>query len=120
MLLDASSQSDLLILEPYLDTLLNMLFAQVSQPIDYRQQASVRNHNEVLRCFAVLGILNYLRLIITIQYICCFKSLRLIISTIPYVCYFLSVGPMRIKIIIGPVLFIYSFIYFLFYCENRT
>jgi hypothetical protein len=55
MLMDASSQSDMLILEPYIDVLLNTLFAQISQPVDYRVPASIKNHNELLRCFAVLG-----------------------------------------------------------------
>jgi len=55
MILDASSQCDQPILEPFLDTVLNMLFAQILLPIDYRVPASIKNHNELLRCFAVLG-----------------------------------------------------------------
>jgi len=55
MVLEAATQADSLMLEQYIDFLQGSLFTQISQPIDYRISASVKNHNELLRCFAVIG-----------------------------------------------------------------
>jgi len=55
MVMEAATQADSLMLEQYVDFLQGALFAQISQPIDYRITASVKNHNELLRCFAVIG-----------------------------------------------------------------
>jgi len=54
MIMEAATQANSLMLEQYVD-FLQGLFAQISQPIDYRISASVKNHNELLRCFAVIG-----------------------------------------------------------------
>jgi len=55
MIMEAATQANSLMLEQYVDFLQGALFAQISQPIDYRILASVKNHNELLRCFAVIG-----------------------------------------------------------------
>ncbi|XP_056020899.1 maestro heat-like repeat-containing protein family member 1 isoform X2 [Ostrea edulis] len=43
------------ILEPQLEGLLSSLFPQVFNPPDYSNPLSIKNHNEVLRCFAILA-----------------------------------------------------------------
>jgi len=53
--MEAATQSDSMMLEQYVDFLEGALFAQISQPVDYRHAASIKNHNELLRCFAVIG-----------------------------------------------------------------
>jgi len=55
MVMEAATQADSLMLEQYVDFLQGALFMQISQPIDYRVSASIKNHNELLRCFAVIG-----------------------------------------------------------------
>jgi len=55
MVMEAATQTNSLMLEQYIDFLQGALFAQISQPIDYRVPASIKNHNELLRCFAVIG-----------------------------------------------------------------
>ena len=55
MMLDAATQGDSTMLEPYLELLLLSLFPQICQVIDYSNPMTVKNHNELLRCFAVLG-----------------------------------------------------------------
>jgi len=55
MVMDAATQANSLMLEQYVDFLQGTLFIQISQPIDYRVAASIKNHNELLRCFAVIG-----------------------------------------------------------------
>jgi len=55
MVMEATTQADSLMLEQYVDFLQGMLFTQISQPIDYKIPASIKNHNELLRCFAVIG-----------------------------------------------------------------
>jgi len=55
MVMDAATQTDSLMLEQYVDFLQGALFTQISQPVDHRIPASVKNHNELLRCFAVIG-----------------------------------------------------------------
>jgi len=55
MVMEAATRANSLMLEQYVDFLQGALFAQISQPIDYRISASVKNHNELLRCFAVIG-----------------------------------------------------------------
>ncbi|OQV23571.1 Maestro heat-like repeat-containing protein family member 1 [Hypsibius exemplaris] len=42
------------ILEPQLDALLDVIFAQACAPADYAKPFAVKSHNEVLRCFAIL------------------------------------------------------------------
>ena len=55
MIMDAATQADSMMLEQHVDFLQGALFTQISQPIDYRVSASIKNHNELLRCFAVIG-----------------------------------------------------------------
>jgi len=55
MVMEAATEADSSMLEQYVDFLQGVLFAQISQPVDYRNPASVKNHNELLRCFAVIG-----------------------------------------------------------------
>jgi len=55
MIMEAATQADSLMMEQYVEYLQGALFAQISQPIDYRISASIKNHNELLRCFAVIG-----------------------------------------------------------------
>ncbi|XP_076448959.1 maestro heat-like repeat-containing protein family member 1 isoform X1 [Babylonia areolata] len=54
MVLDAVCEEGNTTLEPYLDNLLNILFAQAFQPIDYNNPNSIKNHNEILRSFAII------------------------------------------------------------------
>ncbi|KAK7115260.1 maestro heat-like repeat-containing protein family member 1 isoform X1 [Littorina saxatilis] len=54
MVLDAVCVEGDTTLEPYLDNLLNILFAQTLQPIDFHNPNSIKNHNEVLRCYAII------------------------------------------------------------------
>jgi len=56
MVLEAATEADRVMLEQHVDFLQGALFMQISQPIDYRVSASVKNHNELLRCFAVIGL----------------------------------------------------------------
>nr|XP_022339324.1 maestro heat-like repeat-containing protein family member 1 isoform X2 [Crassostrea virginica] len=53
--LDAVCTQENTILEPQLDGLLSALFPQVFNPPDYNNPLSIKNHNEVLRCFAILA-----------------------------------------------------------------
>lgn len=55
MVLDAACSEDSIILEPYLEQLYNTLFPQVTAPMDYSNPMSIKNYNEVLRCFAVIS-----------------------------------------------------------------
>ncbi|CAG5120746.1 unnamed protein product, partial [Candidula unifasciata] len=55
MVLDAVCVEGSLILEPYLDNLLNILFSQIFQPVDYNNPMSIKNHNELLRSFAIIA-----------------------------------------------------------------
>jgi len=55
MVMEAATRANSLMLEQHVDFLQGILFMQISQPIDYRIPASVKNHNELLRCFAVIG-----------------------------------------------------------------
>ncbi|GFS16071.1 maestro heat-like repeat family member 1 [Elysia marginata] len=55
MVLDAVCVEGSLILEPYLDNLLNILFSQIFQPVDYNNSMSIKNHNELLRSFAIIA-----------------------------------------------------------------
>ncbi|GIX73829.1 maestro heat-like repeat-containing protein family member 1 [Caerostris extrusa] len=55
MVLDASIANHSVVLESQLDSILNTLFPQICSLPDYSQPSGVRNHNEVLRCFAVLA-----------------------------------------------------------------
>ncbi|XP_054723118.1 maestro heat-like repeat-containing protein family member 1 [Uloborus diversus] len=54
MVLDAAVSNHSVVLESHLDSILAALFPQVCTLPDYSQPSGVRNHNEVLRCFAVL------------------------------------------------------------------
>ncbi|KAI4810740.1 hypothetical protein KUCAC02_013672, partial [Chaenocephalus aceratus] len=53
--LDASVSMSSRVLETQLDSLLFALHQQVSAPIDYSNPPTVKNHNEVLRCFSLLA-----------------------------------------------------------------
>ncbi|XP_061166579.1 maestro heat-like repeat-containing protein family member 1 isoform X3 [Saccostrea echinata] len=53
--LDAVCTEGNTILEPQLEGLLSALFPQVFNPPDYNNPLSIKNHNEVLRCFAILA-----------------------------------------------------------------
>uniref|UniRef100_A0A665TI48 Maestro heat-like repeat family member 1 n=1 Tax=Echeneis naucrates TaxID=173247 RepID=A0A665TI48_ECHNA len=53
--LDASLSMGSRILETQLDNLLIVLHQQVSAPVDYNNPPTVKNHNEVLRCFSLLA-----------------------------------------------------------------
>ncbi|XP_064611998.1 maestro heat-like repeat-containing protein family member 1 [Liolophura sinensis] len=55
MILDAVCEEGSVILEPHLDILLNVLFTQVCVPCDYTNPMAMKNHNELLRCFAVMA-----------------------------------------------------------------
>jgi len=54
MILDAATQFDSTMLEPHLEQLFSVLFPLLCVHVDYNSQASVKNHNELLRCFSVL------------------------------------------------------------------
>lgn len=54
MILAAASAEGSTCLEPHLDMLLNTLFPQACQAVDYSNPSTVKNHNELLRCFTVL------------------------------------------------------------------
>ncbi|XP_055357868.1 maestro heat-like repeat-containing protein family member 1 [Paramacrobiotus metropolitanus] len=43
-------------LEPQLDGLIDVIFAQACAPPDYSKPMGVKSHNEVLRCFAILHL----------------------------------------------------------------
>ncbi|XP_074539484.1 maestro heat-like repeat-containing protein family member 1 isoform X1 [Halichoeres trimaculatus] len=53
--LDASLNMGSRVLETQLDNLLFTLHQQVSAPVDYSNPPTVKNHNEVLRCFSLLA-----------------------------------------------------------------
>uniref|UniRef100_A0A3B4UCZ2 Maestro heat-like repeat family member 1 n=1 Tax=Seriola dumerili TaxID=41447 RepID=A0A3B4UCZ2_SERDU len=53
--LDASLNMGSRVLETQLDSLLFVLHQQVSAPVDYSNPPTVKNHNEVLRCFSLLA-----------------------------------------------------------------
>ncbi|XP_060075327.1 maestro heat-like repeat-containing protein family member 1 isoform X2 [Ylistrum balloti] len=53
--LDAVCVEGNTVLEPHLEQLLATLFPQIFNPPDYNNPNSVKNHNEVLRCFAILA-----------------------------------------------------------------
>ncbi|KAG8195722.1 hypothetical protein JTE90_002985 [Oedothorax gibbosus] len=55
MILDAATSNHSIVLDSQLDSLLVALFPQICSVPDYSQPSGVRNHNEVLRCFAVLA-----------------------------------------------------------------
>ncbi|XP_059158762.1 maestro heat-like repeat-containing protein family member 1 isoform X2 [Physella acuta] len=55
MVLDAVCVEGNLTLEPHFDNLINILFAQIFQPVDYTNQMSMKNHNELLRSFAIMA-----------------------------------------------------------------
>ncbi|XP_012944683.1 maestro heat-like repeat-containing protein family member 1 isoform X2 [Aplysia californica] len=55
MVLDAVCVEGSLILEPHMDNLLTVLFSQIFHPVDYTNPNSIKNHNEVLRCFAIIA-----------------------------------------------------------------
>ncbi|XP_034729707.1 maestro heat-like repeat-containing protein family member 1 isoform X1 [Etheostoma cragini] len=54
-MLDASVSMGSRVLETQLDSLLFALHQQVSAPVDYSNPPTVKNHNEVLRCFSLLA-----------------------------------------------------------------
>uniref|UniRef100_A0A671WV09 Maestro heat-like repeat family member 1 n=1 Tax=Sparus aurata TaxID=8175 RepID=A0A671WV09_SPAAU len=53
--LDASVNMGSRVLETQLDSLLFALHQQVSAPVDYSNPPTIKNHNEVLRCFSILA-----------------------------------------------------------------
>ncbi|XP_068425526.1 maestro heat-like repeat-containing protein family member 1 isoform X1 [Clinocottus analis] len=55
LVLDASVTMGSRVLETQLDGLLLALHQQVSAPVDYSNPPTVKNHNEVLRCFSLLA-----------------------------------------------------------------
>ncbi|XP_062848509.1 maestro heat-like repeat-containing protein family member 1 isoform X2 [Trichomycterus rosablanca] len=54
-LLEASVNMGSRVLETQMDNLLTALHQQVCSPVDYNNLPTVKNHNEVLRCFTVLA-----------------------------------------------------------------
>ncbi|XP_025115241.1 maestro heat-like repeat-containing protein family member 1 isoform X3 [Pomacea canaliculata] len=55
MVLAAVCEKGSTILEPHLDNVLNVLFTQIFLPVDSNSAESVKNHNEVLRSFAIIA-----------------------------------------------------------------
>ncbi|XP_033626005.1 maestro heat-like repeat-containing protein family member 1 isoform X2 [Asterias rubens] len=55
MILEAAVENGSTMLDPQLDTILNTLHAQVCVPPDFVQPITMKNHNELLRCFAVVA-----------------------------------------------------------------
>ncbi|CAH1269548.1 MROH1 [Branchiostoma lanceolatum] len=55
MILDAATEEESTILEPQLDMLLNSLHPGVCAQPDFNNAMSVKNHNELLRCFTVIA-----------------------------------------------------------------
>ncbi|XP_045069430.1 maestro heat-like repeat-containing protein family member 1 isoform X2 [Coregonus clupeaformis] len=53
--LDASVNMGSRVLETQIDSLLTTLHQQVCAPVDYSNPPTVKNHNEVLRCFSILA-----------------------------------------------------------------
>ncbi|CAG12883.1 unnamed protein product, partial [Tetraodon nigroviridis] len=53
--LDASVSMGSRVLETQVDSLLVALHQQISAPVDYSNPPTVKNHNEVLRCFTLLA-----------------------------------------------------------------
>ncbi|XP_071252232.1 maestro heat-like repeat-containing protein family member 1 isoform X1 [Salvelinus alpinus] len=53
--LDASVNMGSRVLETQIDSLLTTLNQQVCAPVDYSNAVTVKNHNEVLRCFSILA-----------------------------------------------------------------
>ncbi|XP_064883625.1 maestro heat-like repeat-containing protein family member 1 isoform X2 [Oncorhynchus nerka] len=53
--LDASVNMGSRVLEAQIDSLLTNLNQQVCAPVDYSNPLTVKNHNEVLRCFSILA-----------------------------------------------------------------
>ncbi|XP_063055853.1 maestro heat-like repeat-containing protein family member 1 isoform X2 [Engraulis encrasicolus] len=53
--LDASVSMGSRVLETQLDSLLVALHQQICAPIDYSNPPTVKNHNEILRCFSILA-----------------------------------------------------------------
>ncbi|XP_029694251.1 maestro heat-like repeat-containing protein family member 1 isoform X1 [Takifugu rubripes] len=53
--LDASLSMGSRVLETQLDSLVLALHQQISSPVDYSNPPTVKNHNEVLRCFSLLA-----------------------------------------------------------------
>uniref|UniRef100_A0A674EKM9 Maestro heat like repeat family member 1 n=1 Tax=Salmo trutta TaxID=8032 RepID=A0A674EKM9_SALTR len=53
--LDASVNMGSRVLETQIDSLLTSLNQQVCAPVDYSNPLTVKNHNEVLRCFSILA-----------------------------------------------------------------
>ncbi|KAI0238779.1 Protein SHOOT GRAVITROPISM 6 [Lamellibrachia satsuma] len=56
LLLDAVVHNGSTIVGVHLDNLLAVLFPLICQPVDYSLPMTVKNHNEVLRCFAILVV----------------------------------------------------------------
>ncbi|XP_072535589.1 maestro heat-like repeat-containing protein family member 1 isoform X2 [Salminus brasiliensis] len=53
--LDASVNMGSRVLETQMDSLLSALHQQVCSPVDFNNPPTVKNHNEVLRCFTILA-----------------------------------------------------------------
>ncbi|XP_072562213.1 maestro heat-like repeat-containing protein family member 1 isoform X3 [Paramormyrops kingsleyae] len=53
--LDAAASTDGRLLRALADSLLLTLHQQVSLPVDYNSPGTVKNHNEILRCFSILA-----------------------------------------------------------------
>ncbi|XP_066539071.1 maestro heat-like repeat-containing protein family member 1 isoform X3 [Hoplias malabaricus] len=53
--LDASVNMGSRVLETQMDNLLSVLHQQVCSPVDFNNLPTVKNHNEVLRCFTILA-----------------------------------------------------------------
>uniref|UniRef100_A0AAR2IL20 Maestro heat-like repeat family member 1 n=1 Tax=Pygocentrus nattereri TaxID=42514 RepID=A0AAR2IL20_PYGNA len=53
--LDASVNMGSRVLETQMDSLLSTLHQQVCSPVDFNNPPTVKNHNEVLRCFTILA-----------------------------------------------------------------
>jgi hypothetical protein len=68
-LLEAACADETCPLEPYLEEILVALFPQVCIEANYTNQNNVRNQNEILRCFHVIGNLICITLNIFIVYV---------------------------------------------------
>ncbi|ESO87809.1 hypothetical protein LOTGIDRAFT_234834 [Lottia gigantea] len=55
MILDAVCYEGSTVLDVYFDNLMAVLFGQMFIAIDYTNPLSIKNHNEVLRCFTILA-----------------------------------------------------------------
>jgi hypothetical protein len=53
MIMEASNKKECANFAVLFDNLLNLFHQQVCAPVDFNNASAIKNHNEVLRCFAV-------------------------------------------------------------------